>query len=107
VQTKFDTTLWVRLLNFRSFLLNADFVSFPDQGSLTNNSWSDNLHPNTSFVKFFLEKSAKKVQFFVDFPYYLENLEHFVFDRVFFITSSRFICYDKQLGFKEYPKIYR
>jgi hypothetical protein len=48
-------------------LLNADFVSFPDQGSLTNNSWSDNLHPNTSFVKFFLEKSAKKVQFFVDF----------------------------------------
>jgi hypothetical protein len=43
----------------------------------------------------------------VDFPYYLENLEHFVFDRVFFITSSRFICYDKQLGFKEYPKIYR
>ena len=41
-----------------------------------------------------------------DFKYYLDDMEQFVFDRVFFITSSRFICYDKQFGFEEYTKIY-
>ena len=39
-----------------------------------------------------------------DLIYYLNDLERFVFDRVFFITSSLFLCYDKKNGLKEYSK---
>lgn len=32
------------------------------------------------------------------------DLDHFVFNRFFFITPSHFILYEKGIGFKEYPR---
>ncbi len=33
------------------------------------------------------------------------DLEKYIFDNIFFITSSHFICYNKKVGFTEYPKV--
>lgn len=33
------------------------------------------------------------------------DLEKYVFDNIFFITPSHFICYNKKIGFTEYPKV--
>ena len=34
-----------------------------------------------------------------------DNLDEYIFTNIFFITPSYFICYNKNSGFKEYPRI--
>ena len=40
-----------------------------------------------------------------DFDLAFNDLDNYIFSFIFFITSARFICYSKEIGFKEYSRI--
>ena len=39
------------------------------------------------------------------FEWYFDDLNKYVFNNIFFVTPSCFVCYKKNIGFKEYPLI--